>query len=704
MIVTATGSVGGAGVSAATPWTIANSGNLYGTNTAVSLLEGGDLRNTAGAVIRGANNGVIAYGAPCTVTNAGVITEPGDNWRDFYAVKLTEGGSVDNSGSIWGRGLGVYIFGAPGTVTNSGTIFGKYFGIGFGDGGSIDNTGTISGLRPIDTYGVATVTNSGALYGTYGFGILLSGGGWATNTKTGFIHNYNGVVAGGGFASVTNAGTIAGSHFGVQLNTPGDLLTNDRTGVIEGNYAVYMNGSSETFENAGTISKTGGKVAVVLNGSADRLIVDAGAVFAGEVVARNPSGPVTSTLELSATYGSGTLTGFGSQFQGFSSLVVDSGASWTLRGTNMLAAGQSLTDSGQLTLAGSFSEAAEATVSVSAGAAVTIGVLGSAFDGTIEGAGTVSVLDGSETFDGATIATAGMTIRGADVTLLGTITNSAIVLVNGGGLTVGSGGAVLSGSGSWALSNNAANLVTGLAPTDTLTLASALTGAGQIGDGQLSLDIQAAGSIDASDTQAMVVDTGATGITNAGLIEATGAGGMTIESALANNGMLLVSSTTLTEQDAVSGTGSAEIKSGGTLTFMSAFSENVGFIGTGGELVLFQSQGYSATVSGFSRSGSTSLDLRDIGFVSASEATWSGGVLTVTDGTHTAHINLAGRFSGSTFIASSDGHGGVLITDPTLLREQVAAGFGASSERGSAAEPVTAAAQPLHLLLAAPAG
>ena len=72
--------------------------------------------------------------------------------------------------------------------------------------------------------------------------------------------------------------------------------------------------------------------------------------------------------------------------------------------------------------------------------------------------------------------------------------------------------------------------------------------------------------------------------------------------------------------------------------------------------------------------------------MSAGEATYSGtktgGVLTVTDGTHTAQIHLTGNYLSSTFVASSDGHGGVTIVDP----------------------PATAALPPPHQLIAAMAG
>jgi hypothetical protein len=40
-------------------------------------------------------------------------------------------------------------------------------------------------------------------------------------------------------------------------------------------------------------------------------------------------------------------------------------------------------------------------------------------------------------------------------------------------------------------------------------------------------------------------------------------------------------------------------------------------------------------------------------------------VLTVTDGTNTAHITLMGNYTASTFTVSSDGAGGTKVVDPT---------------------------------------
>ena len=148
----------------------------------------------------------------------------------------------------------------------------------------------------------------------------------------------------------------------------------------------------------------------------------------------------------------------------------------------------------------------------------------------------------------------------------------------------------------------------------------------------------------------------------------------------------------LTVNGAVSGTGLAEI-GGGTLDFTAAFNQNVAFVTGAGVLELTHSQSFTGTVSGFSLTGWTSLDLTDIGFVGAGEATYSGtassGVLTVSDGTHTAHIHLTGDYRNSTFVAASDGHGGVIVHDPAKATP------GATS--------LTAPAAP-HLFIAAIAG
>jgi hypothetical protein len=103
------------------------------------------------------------------------------------------------------------------------------------------------------------------------------------------------------------------------------------------------------------------------------------------------------------------------------------------------------------------------------------------------------------------------------------------------------------------------------------------------------------------------------------------------------------------------------------LDFASTFSQNVTFATGAGDLELADSVGYGGTISGFSTGGGAQLDLVDIGFAKeTTDAFFVGnadaGVLTVTDGTHTAQIKLKGDYAGETFTVSSDKHGGTLVT------------------------------------------
>jgi hypothetical protein len=83
-------------------------------------------------------------------------------------------------------------------------------------------------------------------------------------------------------------------------------------------------------------------------------------------------------------------------------------------------------------------------------------------------------------------------------------------------------------------------------------------------------------------------------------------------------------------------------------------------------LELARSQTYAGRITGFSTT--TSLDLEDIAFGSKTTASYKGtaasGVLTVTDGAHTARITLIGDYLASSFSVASDGHGGTKVTDP----------------------------------------
>jgi hypothetical protein len=308
----------------------------------------------------------------------------------------------------------------------------------------------------------------------------------------------------------------------------------------------------------------------------------------------------------------------------------------------------------------------------------------------------VDFASGSDALNGTSLTGANVIIAAAaTVTLSGAIDNAGNIASSSPNLIVAAGGATLTGVGTLTLGDSAANRVYGATASATLdNVDNRIVGAGLLGNGNMILINEAAGLINGNDSVALIIDTGANTFVNNGFIEATGAGGVTVKSA-------------------VTGTGSAQVTDG-TLSFASSFSQNVAF-GAAGVLELADSKTYGGSISGFSKSGHTSLDLLDIGFVSSTEATFSGnssgGVLTVTDGTNTAHITLVGNYTASQFVASSDGHGGTIVIDPktknsatpaqsTLPFIAAMAGLGAS---GGAAPVHAGAAWPAReLTLASP--
>jgi hypothetical protein len=386
---------------------------------------------------------------------------------------------------------------------------------------------------------------------------------------------------------------------------------------------------------------------------------------------------------------------------------------------------------------------------------VAMGAGGSATNmGVIEGLGVnigagVSLVGGASLTNGAA-GHAGALVAGYDgvyatsgtVTNFGTIAGAAAAVVFKSAsavLNVEAGstfiGAVLGGGGTLDLASGAGQLAGLLSTTGNVTVSGAIAtttfqgfGTVEIGSGATFADagpvgLAAGQTIDCAGSLALGAATNGA-IANGGLIETTGAGTLTIAGAVSNagtietnggalvittplsgTGALLVNSGTLLVSGAVTGAGKATIAAG-ELEFGASSTESVTFKGAGGELVLAQSQTYAASISGFSKTGTTSLDLLDVAFVSSSEASFSGntpgGVLTVTDGTHTARLTLKGNYTTSTFIAASDGHGGVLVIDPKrpltaspLALITAMAGLGASSGPSAPTQATTLDRAPL---------
>jgi hypothetical protein len=363
--------------------TVANSGTISGGANTGIIAYGGSVLNAASGSISG-GIGINFYFAASTVTNYGSISAVGAH--PFDGVDLAGGGLLNNhaGASISGHRHGVSIGSSNATVENAGYIGGtNNYGVAFAAGGMVTNaaggtitgyggvnginnltvlnaglisapgadgidaesytyvsnaaSGTITGTyEGIDTGGHLTVFNAGLISGTgtNGEGVSVGSDVHVSNAASGTIAGYETGIWAGYSTTIINAGAVnATGTAGVGIEMRGGEIVNHGSGTIS---SVHGNGvdllsAASTVENAGTISGATDAVHFFFAG-ANRLIVDPGAVFNGNVEA-NTGG--TNVLEVTAISkgAAAALSGLGSQFTGFQTLLFDVGASWTVAGS-----------------------------------------------------------------------------------------------------------------------------------------------------------------------------------------------------------------------------------------------------------------------------------------------------------------------------------------------------------------------------------
>ncbi len=697
------------GVGASDAATITNFATITGQGSDGILSGGGGvIVNGVGgdtqALIQGAANGIWVVGASASVTNLGTIIA-----GQGVGVGLDAGGYVTNGGGsnrtalISGLYSGVFITGGIGGLKNFGTVSGdggaSTYGAeilgtgGLQNGSATNSTALIEGYGGLESNAIAE--NFGtilALGDAGGAGLDLTGGAFINGTAAGskaLIQGYEGVVSTASIAAtVFNFGTIdgeggkavafasklddlvveAGSTFIGSINGGGGTLelgtgTGTLTGLLSSGGNVTVSGSmaTTTFQNFGTVQ---------VDAPASFVLAGGGTVAATQGFVDNGTATTTGTLtSAGALTVAGTLAGTGTLTITGGKAAFNTGASLTIAKIIESGSTATATVATNLTYAGVLTQDA-GTVSVSTGDKLTLTGTNDSFLGTLAGAGTVAFTGGTDALTGTTLKGTSVSIGAATVTLSGAISNASAIAVTSPSVIIAVNGATLSGTGSINLSNLATNEITGAATTATLTnVSNKISGAGLLGGGKLTLINETGGLIDGNQTTALTIDTGTASITNAGIIESVGTGGVLIKSAVGNTGTLEALGGTLTVNGAVSGAGTVRITAG-TADFVSTFAENVTFAaGSTGTLELGKSQSYTGSISGFSKTGANFLDLADIAYsATKTKATYSGtttsGVLTVTDGTHTSKITLTGNYTASTFVAVSDGHGGTLIHDP----------------------------------------
>ncbi|URM30979.1 Ig-like domain-containing protein [Pseudomonas frederiksbergensis] len=301
--------------------------------------------------------------------------------------------------------------------------------------------------------------------------------------------------------------------------------------------------------------------------------------------------------------------------------------------------------------------------------------IGSGQSVTLKGVDAADLSEANFQFDVDPVMTNTGTLTIADGAIMpfgGSIHNSGTIELGSTGsetnLEILFRGATLTGGGQVLLSDSAQNVIFGGSADTVLTnVDNRISGAGQLGAGQMVL--VNAGLILASGLNSLVLDTGTHTITNSGVLESTGEGGMTVASAVDNSGHLWANGGDMRLLADVMGNGSATIDGDATLTFSGAANGSVAFHGEGaGTLVIAQAEAAGSLVGILGLESDDMLTFGDLAFGANTQLSYSanasgaGGLLTVDDGTHRAEVNLLGHYTVDDFQATDGGEAGTQVS------------------------------------------
>ncbi|WP_454834253.1 VCBS domain-containing protein [Pseudomonas lini] len=301
--------------------------------------------------------------------------------------------------------------------------------------------------------------------------------------------------------------------------------------------------------------------------------------------------------------------------------------------------------------------------------------IGSGQSVTLKGVDAADLSEANFQFDVDPVMTNTGTLTIADGAIMpfgGSIHNSGTIELGSTGseteLEILFRGATLTGGGQVQLSDSAQNVIFGGSADTVLTnVDNRISGAGQLGAGQMVL--VNAGLILASGLNSLVLDTGTHTITNSGVLESTGEGGMTVASAVDNSGHLWANGGDMRLLADVMGNGSATIDGDATLTFSGAAHGSVAFHGEGaGTLVIAQAEAAGSLVGILGLESDDMLTFGDLAFGANTQLSYSanasgaGGLLTVDDGVHRAEVNLLGHYTVEDFQATDGGETGTQVS------------------------------------------
>ncbi len=609
----------------------------------------GTLKVTASSEIK---NATVDGGGNVTVT-AGTLTLSGVTLDDLtLSGSFTDADTLTINDTVTLSGGTI----SGGTIAISGIL--DSTATSFITGSTIVNPGHINVASGTLTIDPAPFTNTGTIEVDSTASLVLSG-----ETVT------NSVTVG---ATTTN-GTIQVDPQGL-LKLNGSTINGgivDTLGTIDVTAASSIN-NTLSFINSGTVDADG--AALTLFGA----------------TISNAGGTLESTgsglLKLvNTTINSGTLGGKIATAIGNTSSTLNG---ITLEATSLVTAAVGVLElTGFITNNGEFDASTGATLGLD-NATVKGGTLGGS--GTI-----VTAASSFDTLNGVTIAH-GSTVTVADGTtleLVGTITDSGTIALGSSGHATQleiSGSVSLAGGGNVTMTDKADNSIVSDGSSATLTNSDTISGAGTIGDSHLTLINN--GTVDATGTHPLIINTGVTN-NHGGVLEASAGATLDVNGNVVNDGLIEAGSSA-----SVTITGNVTNSTGSTGAidiFAHAKVEITGTVSSGqtvifeqsngaGLLILDDSHDFKGTITGLveadPENAENHVDLTDLAWHNTSfdghqfqtmhvsfDAKDSEVIVSYQVNFQTIDsvtLKVSGISTGE-FEISSDGHGGTLLDDPS---------------------------------------
>ena len=491
-------------------------GTIDATGTNYSLVIYGGAADSNEGLIEATGTGGVQIFSDQALTNTGTIEALANSFVNILDIQTAV---INTTGTIEAVGAGAFVHLGGGLTIDGGTLAAVSGGtITVGGSNTVDGAAiNIDASSTLQMVNAITSTNGSTSLIIDSNGTTFSGGGKVVLSDAFYVYNnISGQSASDQLTNVDNTITGAG--------TVSVALDNQLLGTINANganrLAIGINALTN-FSNEGLIETTG-----------------TGGLFM-------PNAAVTNTGTIEALTNS-TLTIY-------YSTITNTGGTIQAVGTN------------------AFVDLLPATIN----------------NGTLatSGGGTIQTTDSNSTIDTATINNASKLVvnDNTHLTLGSTVNNTGTVSIasagNGTFLIIDANGATLQGKGTVTLTDRSNNVIEGSAAADVLTnVDNTISGAGQFGNGQLTLVNQSAGIINGSGKlNSLILDTGSGSFGNAGTIEATGAGGLNIVNSTGTNSGTIESLTksSLTIQNSTINNSKSTVTATGKSAFVALSSATI---------------------------------------------------------------------------------------------------------------------------------